>query len=210
MHYQKIEIDNIIIEFHNNWLGVETVMVNGRRVSQKSSVWGIEHRFVVYEGRRGTTYSLHSKVGANMAVYLDLYKNGYLVKENIPVGTSFFGKNSGQSQPLFNLEAFKAKKRGLKQLMDYDLQEALESFNEALKGYPDDAEIYFHMACAFSLLENVESGFEHLRLAVAKDLKDTEQILTHEMLAYLRIQEAFAGFFESGFTKYDLSDIKDQ
>lgn len=210
MHYQKIEIDNIIIEFHNNWLGVETVTVNGRRVSQKSSVWGIDHRFKVYEGRSGTSYSLNSKVGANMGVYLDLYRNGQLVRENIAVGTSFFGKNNGgQSFPIFNLEAYKAKKKGLKQLMDYDLQDALKSFDEALVGYPDDAEIYFHMACAFSLLENIESGFEHLRLAVFKGLKDTEQILTHEMLAFLRIQHAFEGFFESGFTEYDLSETSD-
>jgi len=40
---------------------------------------------------------------------------------------------------------------------------------------------------------------------VAYDLQEREAILTHDMLAYLRMHPAFEAFRDSGFTKYDPS-----
>ncbi len=43
MYYKKIKTEKNIIEFHNNWLGVETVIVNGQIVSKKTSLLGAHH-----------------------------------------------------------------------------------------------------------------------------------------------------------------------
>lgn len=80
MHYKKITLDNLIIEFHNNWLGQETVIVNGQIVSKKSSVWGAHHDFTLLENGHPANYILTTKVNASFEVFIDLRKNGKLVK----------------------------------------------------------------------------------------------------------------------------------
>lgn len=57
-------------------------------------------------------------------------------------------------------------------------------------------------------MERTQEGFEHLRLAVKHHLKDTEMILNHDMLAYMRIQEPFVDFVNTGFTKYDVNSAE--
>lgn len=64
--------------------------------------------------------------------------------------------------------------------------------------------IEFHMACAYSILERTEEGFNCLQKAVTYGLPDTEMILNHDMIAFLRMDPAFEGFLNSGFTKYDM------
>ncbi|MEL6123509.1 MAG: hypothetical protein AAFR14_07285, partial [Bacteroidota bacterium] len=52
---------------------------------------------------------------------------------------------------------------------------------------------------SYSLLENKEEAFKHLDLAVDYGLKDTEKIMNHDDLAFLRIQPEFDAFRENGF-----------
>ncbi|MCB0589003.1 MAG: hypothetical protein KDD06_27190, partial [Phaeodactylibacter sp.] len=73
------------IEFHNNWLGEETVIVNGQVVSKKSSIWGTNHYFAIPENGADVKYILTSKLTDGMQVALDLIRNGELVQENVPV-----------------------------------------------------------------------------------------------------------------------------
>jgi tetratricopeptide (TPR) repeat protein len=194
MQYKKIRSGDTIIEFHNNWLGEETVIINGQIVSKKSSVWGTHHHFSVFESGHQVRYVLTTKVGANLQVFLDLRRNGELIKEDVivPYGT--------MSQPKNN-----AKKNGVVKLKDYELEEALKDFEKALDIEPNDPEIYFHMACAYSVLEDRKSGFECLRNAVKHKLKDIDMIFKHDMLAYIRMSKAFENFVNSNFTEYDLS-----
>ena len=193
MQYQKITLEEAIIEFHNNWLGEETVIVNGQMVSKKSSIWGTNHYFTILEEGHQIRYILTTKVDANMQVLLDLSRNGVPIQENIPV--------------IFNthprLNQNRAKKDGLAKLNEYALEEALESFEEALKLNPKDPEIYFHMACAYSVLERTREGFEALRNAVANSLQNQEMILNHDMLAFLRMHPAFEGFLGNNFEDYN-------
>ena len=85
MQYQKITSGKTIIEFHNNWLGEETVIINGQIVSKKSSILGTHHHFKVMENGQSVTYVLTSKVNDHLQVLLDLKRNGKIVQEDIPV-----------------------------------------------------------------------------------------------------------------------------
>ena len=85
MHYKKLQAGNLIIEFHNNWLGEESVLVNGQLVSKKSSIMGTDHHFTMLENGSMARYVLSSKVDQAMNVYLDLRKNHVLIQENIPI-----------------------------------------------------------------------------------------------------------------------------
>lgn len=193
MQYQKLESGDTVIEFHNNWQGEETVIVNGRIVSKKSSVWGTNHYFSVVEDGREANYILTSKVNNQLQVVLDLSRNGVLIQDDVPVA---YGSMPGKPKN-------KAKEEGLAKLQEYDLEEALLDFEQALKVDPKDPEIYFHMACAYSVMERPAEGFEALKKAIKLQLPDTEAILNHDMLAYLRMRDAFEGFLNSGFTEYD-------
>lgn len=198
MQYKKLTSGNVVIEFHNNWLGEETVIVNGQIVSKKSSVWGAHHDFTIMENGQKARYLLTSKVGHNMQVLLDLRKNGAIVQEDVPVDWG-----SKPKLPQNNL-----KKQGLLKLKEYDVKSALIEFEKALELEPNDPEIYFHMACAHSNLENTREGFACLKKAVENGLQHTEMILNHDMLAFLRMQDAFESFLNSGFTTYDISSVE--
>lgn len=189
MQYQKLVVENNVIEFHNSWTGEETVVVNGREVSRQYSVWGIQHYFSIVEDGQEQRYILTSKVTAGMQVAVDLSKNGALIRENVPV---HYGSKPKPPQN-------KAKKYGLTCLKEYDLEEALTAFELALEMAPRDPEIYFSMACAHSVLENAEEGLECLQAALAFGLSERDRILEHDMLAYLRMQADFVSFREKEF-----------
>jgi Tfp pilus assembly protein PilF len=90
-------------------------------------------------------------------------------------------------------------------LKEYALEAAVVELNKAADVDPDDPEIYFHLACAYSVLEKTVEGFESLKKAVENRLPNTEMILNHDMLAFLRMHEAFEDFMKSNFTEYDKS-----
>lgn len=198
MHYQKIIIGKTFIEFHNNWLGEESVVVNGQVVSKKASVWGAQHYFTVIENGHTIRYILTSKADPTHQVYLDLRRNGELIKRNIPVPTRG-GGTTRKRRPRNN----PSKHEGLAKLKEYELDEAVEALIKAAEIDPQDSEVYFHLACAYSVLEKTKEGYDALRKAKELGLKDDDTILKHDMLAYLRIQDAFEDFLNSGFTAYD-------
>lgn len=93
----------------------------------------------------------------------------------------------------------KLKISGIKKYKDFDLQDAIEDFNEALKLAPNDIALHFNLACAYSLTEKKELSFSHLARAVNLGMTDSERILSHDDLAYIRIQPEFESFKASGF-----------
>jgi tetratricopeptide (TPR) repeat protein len=197
MQYQKITSEGTTIEFHNNWMGEETVIVKGQVVSKKSSILGTDHPFTVLEKGKKVKFVLTTKLNANGEVLLDLRRNDKLVINDMRIPYGFMPKNTN-----------KAKQEGIQKLKAYQLNEALEDLKKALKENDEDPEIYFHMACAYSVLEKPLEGFESLKKAVANNLQNTEMILNHDMLAFLRLHDAFDAFFESGFKKFDKGLLK--
>ncbi len=194
MQYKKITSGDTIIEFHNNWLGEETVIVQGQVVSRKSSILGTHHPFTLIEEGEKANYVLTTKLDMNMQVLIDLRRNGKIVHENVIVS---FGTMPRKPKN-------KAKKRGIAKLQEYDIEGAIEELKNALNIDAEDPEIYFHLACAYSIQENPKESFENLKIAVAYKLQDTESILNHDMLAYTRMHKAFEGFLNSNFSEYDI------
>ncbi|NND34577.1 MAG: hypothetical protein HKN76_18470 [Saprospiraceae bacterium] len=197
MHYKKLHVGDTVVEFHNNWLGEETVIVFGKIVSKKSSILGTNHYFEVQENGERAKYVLTTKVDANLQVKIDLLRNGDLIQTDVPIDFGTMPKTPA------NLE----KEKGLVCLKQYDLQEALDHFKKSLDFDAKDPEIYFHMACAYSVLEMPLEGFRSLEKAVTNNLQDTEAILNHDMLAYVRMHPAFEDFSNSRFTKIDESQF---
>lgn len=91
------------------------------------------------------------------------------------------------------------KNSGIKKYKDFDLQDAIQDFKSGLALTPNDPALHFNLACAYSLTEQKTLTFRHLALAVASGLKDVERILTHDDLAYIRIQPEYDAFRASGF-----------
>jgi len=193
MQYQKLSSGETIIEFHNNWLGEETVIINGQVVSKKSSIMGAHHPFTLVENGQEVKYVLTSKVDSALQVFLDLRRNQELIQENVPVQ---FGTGPKQPKNTF-------KQQGIQYLKEYKLEKAVTTLQQALDISPDDPEIYFHLACAYSVLEKTREGFESLKKAGNLKLQNTESILNHDMLAFLRLHPAFEGFLQSNFSRFD-------
>jgi len=190
MYYKKIKEGDTTIEFHNNWMGVETVIVAGQIVSQKSSIMGTHHHFTVMENGNAQRYVLTTRI-AGMGVVVDLRRNGVMVQQDIPISMG----NKPQN---------KYKKTALIKLAEYDLEEAISDFEKALDFDSQDSEIYFHMACAYSVLELTKKAFECIQKSVELGLPDNEMILNHSMLAFVRMHPSFEAFHDSGFTQYNL------
>ena len=194
MYYKKIKHNNTIIEFHNNWLGEEYVIVNGQNVSKKFSWFGTQHPFTVMENGSLARYVLVTKTGGSTMIMLDLFRDGEIVHENVTIPMA--------SRPV--LPGMKEKKSGQAKLQEYDLPGAMKDFEEALQLNPKDPEVYFHLACVYSIEEEAKLGFEALKKSVELGLTDLEAILNHDMLAYLRMHPSFEDFLQSGYQEYKL------
>ncbi|MEO7174934.1 MAG: hypothetical protein ABIV51_03775 [Saprospiraceae bacterium] len=194
MQYKKVVSGDTIIEFHNNWLGEETVIVHGKIVSKKSSIMGAHHPFTVVENGEEVRYVLSSKVSDELSVFLDLRKNGEIVQADIPVKYGFAPSKPQNA----------AKDKGIVCLNKYEIKEAIKDLKIALDIDPVDPEINFYLACAYSLSENATMAFEQIKKAIENKLQGTESILTHDMLAFVRIHPAFEEFLHSGFKEYKI------
>jgi len=191
MYYLKLKHENTIIEFANDWLGVERIYANGVLMSQKSSVWGTTHPFQLMEDGHMARYQLTVRMDMSGKVLVDLFR------DNVVLYHGAVAKMG--SRPLNPVN--KSKKLGIMQLREYDLDQAKELLLKAAEEDPRDPEIFFHLACTYSLLEKVDEGYNALEKAVQLGLPDTEAICTHEKLAYLRIQDEFESFFENGYKR---------
>ena len=91
------------------------------------------------------------------------------------------------------------KKSGIQKYKEYEIEEAIDDFLKGLKLEPEDIALHFSLACAYSLMENREESFRYLQLSVEKGFKDYEKILSHDDLAFLRIQPEFEEFKKNGY-----------
>ncbi len=97
-------------------------------------------------------------------------------------------------------------KSGLAKYKEFDLEGAIADFNNALNIDNDNIAVHFNLACAYSLTEQKEKGFRHLRRAVELGFKDFEKIRSHDDLAFLRIQKEFEAFEKSGFKQWSSNE----
>jgi tetratricopeptide (TPR) repeat protein len=183
MQYLELKSGDTTICVHNSWTGEETVEVNGQLVSKKSSILGTQHYFELVENGQKVQYTLITKLGSDgMSVKVDLLKDGKPIHSDVPLPYA-----AKPTSP-----ALIAKQTGVKMLRMYDVDLAIKEFKKALKFAPNDPELYFHLACAYSNKENVDEGLKHLKISIEKGLKDHTAIFSHEMLAFLRIHPDFS------------------
>jgi len=173
MYYQKVVSGETIIEFHNNWSGEETVIINGHIVSKKSSFNGTNHYFTVIEKGENVRYILTSRINSYLQIVLDLNKNGVIIQQDIIVG---YGTRAKTPKNIY-------KKKGILKINEYELEDGINELNKALQINLEDAEIYFYLACAYSVLEKTKEGYECLRKAVEYNLQNTEMILNQNMMS---------------------------
>ena len=199
MSDKKIKIGNNVIEIHNNWIGVQTVLVNGNIVSKKFSISGNNHFFTIMEDGHDRKYILTTKLSSKQRltkknqVLVDLKCDGKIIKENLLID---FGPNQKK-------ETNEHKIAGIQLLRDYEIKNAIKALEWGLELDKNDPEIYFYLACCYSIQEKAKEGFECIKKAVENNLNDTDIILNHEMLAYLRVQDGFEAFMNSNFTQYE-------
>lgn len=93
------------------------------------------------------------------------------------------------------------KRSGDKKYKEYDLEDALVDYDNALEINPDDEEIHFNLAAIYSLMENKDKSFFHLEKAVSLGFKDSQAIQTIDELAFLRIQPEFELFQANGYKR---------
>lgn len=93
------------------------------------------------------------------------------------------------------------KKSGVKKYKEFEIEEAIEDFKKGLKIEPKDVALHFNLACAYALMENKTECFYYLEQTVALGMDDYNKILTHDDLAFLRIQPEFEAFKINGFKR---------
>ena len=93
------------------------------------------------------------------------------------------------------------KKTAYKKYQEFDLEDAILDYKEALEIAPDDKEVHFYMSAIYSLLEKKDKSFFHLEKAVSLGLKQTNRIMEMDDFAFLRIQDEFESFKNNGFRK---------
>ena len=91
------------------------------------------------------------------------------------------------------------KLSGQKKLAAFDLKGAIEDFKRSIDINPDDPEVHYQMASAYSLNEEADKAFAHLSTAVAQGFKDYEKIKTDDALAFIRIHPDFEAFERAGY-----------
>lgn len=118
---------------------------------------------------------------------------------------------SPKPSPTVTMKANPFKNSGIKKYKDFDLEEAIIDFKKGLEISPNDVALHFNIACAYSLTEKKELAYLHLNKAVLGGLKDVEKILSHDDLAYVRIQPEFQNFRANGFrvNPFVVTKIKD-
>ncbi len=107
------------------------------------------------------------------------------------------------------VKANSLKNSGIKKYKEFDLEEAIIDFKAGLEMMPNDPALHFNLACAYSLTEQKELAFKHISLSVANGLKESERILNHEDLAFIRIQPEFETFRKNGFKQLSSMSAKE-
>lgn len=122
------------------------------------------------------------------------FPGGDQARMNVPTGQRGTHRNPG------NYKLNDMKQKGIEYFRQFDIEDAIEVFEEALEEDNEDISLHFNLACSYSIFENKELAYAHLQKAVELGFSDFGKIMEHEALAYLRIQDDWEEFRSAGFT----------
>ncbi len=91
------------------------------------------------------------------------------------------------------------RKAGEKAFENFDLEQAIEQFEQVIKLKPKDQRAHFRLACSYSLIEKPERAFFHLDRAVRLGWNDRDRLENEDALAYIRIQPLWETFVKNGY-----------
>jgi len=100
------------------------------------------------------------------------------------------------------------KLSAIKKYKDFDLEDALSDYEQALLVDPQDSSIYVDMAAIYSLLENKEKSYYHIIKARELGWSNTDEIIQKDDFAFIRIQQDFETFKASGYTSTDTKTLE--
>lgn len=180
MWYHKFDIDNNVIVYSMSAFGPQIIEVNGKIIARKN-----QNKFpntfildIISNNEVCNQLRLVSKMDDNAGeILLDIYNNDNPIESNVKL-------QGGKFRNKFKIE-------GISKLKDFDLNQALTSLKKGLTIVPYDSEIYFNLACVYSLQENIKDGVQSLELAIKYGFTDVNEIQTNDKLAYLRIQDEY-------------------
>lgn len=92
------------------------------------------------------------------------------------------------------------KKTGFKKYTEYDIEGAIADLEKSLEIDPNDKDIYFQLACGYSLMERPEDSLQFLQSAIQLGFDNYEKINTIDDLAYLRISPVFQTYKANGYS----------
>jgi len=91
------------------------------------------------------------------------------------------------------------KLSGISKYKEFDFDGSIEDFKRALQVNYKDVAVHFNLACAYSIMEEVENALFHLDKAVEYGFVDFNKIKEHNAFAFLRIQPEFESFSKNGY-----------
>lgn len=184
MSYHLFKIGQNRIVYQLNTFGKETIQLNNKTVLEgrlnqtgKSNNYKLE----LIDNDDMITTTITSSINQDSQIIVDCYQNEILTHSNVKLKRGKF-KNKFKVDGLAKLEAF-------------DLEAAIVSLHKALELIPYDGEIYFHLACAYSIQEKTKDGLECIRLAMENGFADKTLLMNHDKLAFLRMQDDFKSLF---------------
>jgi hypothetical protein len=178
--------------------GKEKVYANGELVSEKRNITSMNTIHHFHYNHRDYEIDVHcldmGKSEFSCTVLVDgMLESSYRTRLNADY-TKFEVEVNENTTPALERAFFRIKKRGLEELNEFQLKDAVREFKKALVLREDDADTHFLIACALSILEEKERGYTHLKRALELGLKGKDRLFSEDKLAFLRIQPEFDDF----------------
>ena len=150
-----------------------------------------QRQFDEDDRRRRIKHNTHGEAPRKRAEPRDYRKN---TKQQSSYSKRHHPYKREQQNQLNKQKALPHIEQGKALFKDYDYEGAILAFEQALKYDKYNYPVYFNLACAYSLVENVDKSLVNLDKAVELGFRDFEKIDSHDAFSFLRVQEDFINF----------------
>jgi tetratricopeptide (TPR) repeat protein len=197
------EDEDISLKFWASLInGKEKFYVNDKLYSSKRNVTKFRTVDTILFEDKEYDVEFLTKYSATPGYECNIFKNGQY-RQTFICRTLITGEieivESSENQASIDRMEGQFRKKALKCLKEYELPEAITAFKKCLQINPSNGETQFYIACALSLQEEKEEGFNFLRKALENKMPGKNRVLEEDKLAYLRLQPEFDAIKEAYF-----------